>query len=101
DQIAVLVVGRTDLGDDIGLGVDRGVHHHDLDAGGGGGISGSDKTFRVARVQNQDVDATRHHVLDVGDLLGHVVLAIGAGHLAAGLLGLILRSGDLGGKIGR
>ena len=100
DEIAVLVVGRAHLGDHMRLGVDARIHHDDLDAGLGGGVGGGDEALGVARVEDEKVDALRDHVLDVRNLLAHVVLAVGLRDLASGLLGLVDGGRDLGGEIG-
>ena len=100
NQITVLVVRRANLGNDIGLGVDARIHHHDLDAGLGGGVGRGDQTFRIARIEDQKLNALRDHVLDVGDLLRHVVLTVGLRDLATRFLGLVDRGRDLRGEIG-
>ena len=99
DEIAVLVVGRAHLGDHMRLGVDARIHHHDLDAGLGGGVGGGDEALGVTRIEDEKVDALRHHVLDVGNLLVHVVLAVGLRDVASGLLRLVDGGGDLSGEI--
>ena len=82
------------------LRVDARVHHHDLDAGLGGGVGGGDEALGVTRIEDEQVDALRHHVLDVGNLLAHVVLAVGLRHIASGLFRFVHGGGDLGGEIG-
>ena len=101
DQEAVLQVRRLHQGHEIGLGVETAVDHHDLDARLGGGIDGRHEAFSVARVDDQQVGALGDHVLDVADLLRHVVLAVGRRHGAARLLGLVLRGLQLRRVIGR
>ena len=64
-------------------------------------LAAATRPSRIARIEDQQVDALGDHVLDVGDLLAHVVLAVGRDHLAAGLLGLLVGRGFLRGEIGR
>src|ERR1700689_726780 len=100
DEIAVLVVGRAHLGDDMRLGVNARIHHDDLDSGLCRGVRRCDEALGIARVQDEKIHALRDHVLDVGDLLAHVVLAVGLRHLASGFLGLVHGGGALGCEIG-
>ncbi len=76
------------------------IHDDDFDARFGGGVGRSDEPLRIARIEDQEVHALGDHVLDVGDLFGHVVLAVRLRNLATGLLGLVDGRGDLCGEIG-
>ena len=76
------------------------IHHHDLDARLGGGVGGGDQALGVAGIEDEKVDALGDHVLDIGNLLVHVILAVRLRDFASGLFRLVDSGADLGGEIG-
>ena len=101
DGHAVEAVAGLDGGHVVGRGVNRAVHDDDWHLGGGGSLGGLHQTFRVFGVQQQHVNALREHVLDVGDLLHHVVLGVRGNELVTHLGGGILGGRHLRGEVGR
>ncbi|MGC4001569.1 MAG: hypothetical protein QM767_30560 [Anaeromyxobacter sp.] len=82
------VVGRDVVGH---VAAARGaVHGDDRDLGGVGGLDGRDHRGRVGRIDQDDLHLPLDQVLDVRDLLVHLVLRVEDGHVHARLLRLRL-----------
>ena len=71
------------------------INHDDFDARRRSGVGCGDQALGVLGIENQQVDPFRDHVLDVGDLLAHLVLGVRLRGFATRLLGLIDGGGDL------
>ena len=96
------VVGG-DLAVDLNA-VDGAVHGDDLDALGLGGLHSAGDGVGVHGVDDQHGDVLGNQVLDVGDLLGHVIAGVGHGQrhaqLGGGLLSALDQSDEEGVVLG-